>query len=199
MASRNSCREPRAAATSIAGARGRHACRLDPHPDARRLGSLGDNNISFADVIVRQVLQKRHRALVVLGTGHVMKSKDRTGSDNTTVRIENYSPGSTFVLLLLYAGVLDRATEDSLGLPFRDRPVLYELSATHIGQVPYHNGPPLSQTADALLYVAPRAAFTQALPPKGSLDAAYMREVDRRSMIEWGELRARQFLGAAAR
>jgi hypothetical protein len=158
--------------------------RIQTHAD---WAALGDNNISFADVVVRQVLQKKHRALVVLGANHVIKSGDRTGSDNTTTRIEKQFPDSTYVLLLLYAGVLDRSKEDSLGLSIRDRPALYELSGTQ-----------LSKTTDGLLYIAPREAFTQALPPAGSLDAAYLKEVDRRSMIEWGELRARRFLGAAA-
>ena len=163
--------------------------RINTHAD---WVALGDNNISIADVTVSQVLQKRHRALVVLGAGHVAKS----GSDNATTRIEHYSR-STFVLLLLYAGVLDCSTEDSITLPFRDKPGLLEVSGTHLGQLPYRDGS-LSQATDALLYIAPRAAFTQAFPPAGSLEAAYMKEVDRRSMIEWGELKARRFLGAAA-
>jgi hypothetical protein len=149
---------------------------------------LGDNNISIADVVVREVLQKKRRALVVLGANHVTKSGDRTGSDNATTRIERQFPGSTFVLLMLYAGVLDRTTEDSLGLPRRERPTLFRVAGTR-----------LDQKADGLLYLVPRDAFTQARPAAGSLDAAYMKEVDRRSMIEWGELRARQFLGAAGR
>jgi hypothetical protein len=89
---------------------------------------------------------------------------------------------------MLYAGVLDRTTEDSLGLPRRERPTLFRVAGTR-----------LDQKADGLLYLVPRDAFTQARPAAGSLDAAYMKEVDRRSMIEWGELRARQFLGAAGR
>jgi hypothetical protein len=57
----------------------------------------------------------------------------------------------------------------------------------------------LSREADALLYLGPPQSLTMAMPLAGSLDAAYMKEVDRRSLIEWGELRARKFLGAAAR
>jgi hypothetical protein len=49
-----------------------------------------------------------------------------------------------------------------------------------------------------LLYLGPPETLTRAFPPAGSLEPAYMKEVDRRSMIEWGELRDRKFLGAAA-
>lgn len=145
--------------------------------------ALSDNNVSFADVVGSQVLEKKRKALVVLGAGHVRKS----GPENTTTRIESRFQGSTFVVLMLYAGVVDRAEEDSLGLPVRVAPGLYDLAGTRV-----------AKTGDALLYLAPRAGFTQAPPPAGSLDAEYMNEVDRRSMIEWGELRARKFLGAAA-
>jgi hypothetical protein len=33
--------------------------------------------------------------------------------------------------------------------------------------------------------------MSEVKPPSGSLDAAYVKELDRRSMIEWGDLRAR--------
>jgi hypothetical protein len=49
---------------------------------------------------------------------------------------------------------------------------------------------------DALLDLAPRGAL--ALPAPGSLEQEYLKEIDRRSLIEWGEQRARKFLGPAA-
>ena len=170
--------------------------RIRTHSD---WAALGNNDVSISDVIVHEVLQKKHRALVVLGAGHVMKSADRTGYENTTTRIEHRYGGSTFVILMLYAGILDRAAEDGLGLPHRETPALYQVAGTPLGEVIGRNGVRLKQSADALLYLVSRESFTQALPPSGSLDAEYMKEVDRRSMIEWGELRACKFLGAAVR
>jgi hypothetical protein len=111
--------------------------RIHSHTDWE---ALGDNNLSFADVVVNYVLRRGHRALVVLGTNHVRKSSDR--DQDTTSRVESSYPGSTYVVLL-----------DNLA---------------------------------------------RAFPPAGSLEPAYMKEIDRRSWIEWGELRARRFLGAAA-
>jgi hypothetical protein len=160
--------------------------------------ALGDNNISIADVVIHEVLEKKHRALVVLGSNHVTRSGDRNGNDNTTTRIESRCPGSTYVAMMLHVGALNPALEDQLGLARRNAPALYALAGTPQGKMRDQNGPTLIEKADALLYLGPRAGFTLAMPPAGSLEPAYLREIDRRSMIEWGELRARKFLGAAA-
>jgi hypothetical protein len=160
--------------------------------------ALGDNNISFADVIIEQVLRRKDRALVVLGTNHVFKSGDRDEGDNTTTRVESRYPGSTYVVLLLCEGGVARAAEDLLRLPNLTPPVLLELAATSQGKPTDHGELPLIKKADALLYLGPPESLRLTPPPAGSLEPEYLKEVDRRSMIEWGELRARKFLGAAA-
>jgi hypothetical protein len=63
---------------------------------------------------------------------------------------------------------------------------------------PDHPGVAPVRWVDAFLYVGPAATMQQQFPAPGSPERSYMKEVDRRSMIEWGELRARKFLGAAA-
>lgn len=159
--------------------------------------ALGNNDISISKVIENEVLKRRHRALVVLGSNHVTKSGGRDGS-NARTRIEARYPGSTYVLLLLNAGPLRPALEDKLKLPSPNGPAVYELNGTSLANVTDGDSPPLIQTTDALLYLAPRGAFTMAFPAPGSLEQEYLKEIDRRSMIEWGELRARKFLGPAA-
>jgi len=72
------------------------------------------------------------------------------------------------------------------------------LAGTSLGKPTDHGELPLIKKADALLYLGPPESLKLALPPVGSLEPEYLKEVDRRSMIEWGELRARKFLGAAA-
>jgi enterochelin esterase family protein len=129
--------------------------------------ALGDNNVSFADVILREVVAKKHKALVVLGQNHVTRSGDRNGRDNTTTRVEAKAPGSTYVALVA-AG---------------DRPALVDLAG--------------DKQADARLELGPRAAMVSAPPLAGSLDPAYLDEVDRRSLIEWGELRMKDLRDAA--
>ena len=160
--------------------------------------ALGDNNISIADVVIHEVLENKHCALVVLGSNHVTRSGHRNGNDNTTTRIESRYPGSTYVVMMLHIGALNPALEDQLDLAQRNAPALYALAGTPQGKMRDQNGPTLIEKADALLYLGTRAGFTLAMPPAGSLEPAYLREIDRRSMIEWGELRARKFLRAAA-
>jgi len=169
--------------------------RLHTHSD---WAALGHNNASFAEVIVNQVLEKNRRALVVLGSNHVMKSGDRNGAENTTTRIESRHPGSAYVVLQDYVGAVSPTTQDLLRLPDRGRQALYKIPGTLLGESLDQNGLPLMKKADALLYLGPPEALILASPPIGSLEPAYMKEVDRRSMIKWGELRARKFLGPAA-
>jgi hypothetical protein len=155
---------------------------------------LGDNNTSFADVIVEQVLKKKRRALVVLGTNHVTKSGDRDGAENTTTKVESRYPGSTHVVLLIYHRTLDRAALEFLRLADQTPPILFELNGTPSSKVTDQDGFPLTKKADSLLYLGSPDSLQMVRPPAGSLEPAYFKEVDRRSMIEWGELRARKFL-----
>jgi hypothetical protein len=176
--------------------------RVHTHADWK---ALGDNNVSFADVIVNDVLRKKHRALVVLGMSHVLKSGDGKGAADTTTRVESRYPGSTYVVLLDNRGLLEPPVRELVRLHrlSENEPVLCELAGTPLGNVhyggfPYNDATPLIANADALLYLGPSEMRTRGLPPAGSLDSAYLKEVDRRSMIVWGELRARKFLGPAA-
>jgi hypothetical protein len=164
------------------------------HSDWER---LGNNDISISEVIENEVLMRGHRGLVVLGSNHVTKSGGRDGS-NTTTRVETRYPSSTHVLLLLNAGPLRPALEDKLKLLNPSGPTVYELTGTSLANVTDGDSPSLIRITDALLYLAPREAFTMAFPAPGSLEQEYLKEVDRRSLIEWGELRARKFLGPAA-
>lgn len=160
--------------------------------------ALGDNNLSFADAVLQQSLEKRHRSLVVLGSNHAIKSGDRNGEPNTTTRIESVFPGSTYVVLLDYRGLLQGSTQARLDFMNRRGPTLYLLANTALGASSDRRGSPLARKADALLYLGPPEKLTIAPPIPGSLEPSYLKEVDRRSMIEWGELRAREFLGVAA-
>jgi len=169
--------------------------RIHTHADWE---ALGDNSLSFADVIIEQVLKKKHHALVVLGTNHVLKAGDRDQNDNTTTRVEAQQPGSTYVALLICHGGVANAAQDILRLPDLTAPTIVELAGLPPGKPMNDGRVPLSKEADALLYLGPPESLSMAFPPAGSLEPAYLKEVDRRSMIEWGELRARKFLGAAA-
>jgi len=58
-----------------------------------------------------------------------------------------------------------------------------------------HNSVASERWVDAWLYV--RHAAKREFPAAGSLDADYLRKVDRRSTIQWGDTRARRLLGPA--
>jgi hypothetical protein len=153
--------------------------------------ALGDNNLSIADVIEHQVLSRKRHALVILGGNHVTKSGDRRGGPNTTTRVEAAYPGSTYVALLYgtqTGGWEDHATEDLLHAPGLNAPTLYPLEGSPLAKSP------LARYTDALLYLGPRESLTISFPSHESIEPAYMKEIDRRSMIEWGDLRGRKFI-----
>jgi hypothetical protein len=155
--------------------------------------ALGDNNISIADVIVHQVIAKQRRALVILGGNHVTKPGNRNGGPNATTRVEAASPGSTYVVLLYGAqtGWEDHATEDLLHAPGLNAPTVYQLKESPISKSP------LAKYTDALLYLGPRESLTISYASRESIEPAYLKEIDRRSMIEWGDLRGRKSIFSA--
>jgi hypothetical protein len=143
--------------------------------------ALGDNDVSFARVITGEVLDKRRKALVILGSNHLTRCGTRTGGPNTTTRVEKRYPGSTFVALM-YAGQ-PAGLEKWLaaGRP----PCLYPLKGARLGTEPTSWGK-LANLADALLYLGPKKTLRAALPDTKSFEPEYLRELDRRSRIEWG-------------
>jgi hypothetical protein len=143
--------------------------------------ALGDNNISFGRVIADEVLDKRRKALVILGSNHLMRSDTRTGGPNTTTRVEKKHAGSTFVALM-YAG---RPAELEKRLAGGQPPCLYPLKVTRLGTDSTGWGK-LANLADAVLYLGPKKSLRAALPDPKSLEPEYLRELDRRSRIEWG-------------
>jgi hypothetical protein len=104
------------------------------------------------------------------------------------------------VVVLDNRGLLQPPVEELVRLHQlpQNAPILCELAGTPLGDLAAKHAAPLASKADALLYLGPPETLTRAFPPAGSLEPTYMEEVDRRSMIEWGELRDRKFLGARA-
>ena len=157
---------------------------------------LGDNNGSFADVIINEVLVKHRRALVVLGGNHVAKL-GHNGSPNTSTIIESHYPGSLYVVI--HHLIPHDPDEALLRLPNNpSAPALYDLAGTALGSKPDHNGIARERYVDAWLYVGPAETMTEAQLAPGSLEQTYMKELDRRSMIEWGDLRTRRLLNSAS-
>lgn len=156
--------------------------------------ALEDSNASFADVVINQVLAKHRRALVVLNGQNVAKL-GHEDKPNTSTMIEARYPGAAYVVI--HRRILHDPDEAVLQLPGHpETPTLYDLAGTALGQKPIHeNGGAPLRWVDAWLYVGPVDSLTRLFPSPGSLEASYLKEVDRRSTIQWGDLRARRFLG----
>ncbi|HKE30754.1 MAG TPA: hypothetical protein VKD65_03445, partial [Candidatus Angelobacter sp.] len=69
---------------------------------------------------------------------------------------------------------------------------------TALGKQLDHNGVAPVRYVDSWLYVGPADTMTETSPAPSSLEPSYTKELERRSIIEWGDLRVRRFLGPAA-
>ena len=159
---------------------------------------LGDNNVSFADVITNEVLAKGHRAFVVLGSNHLMRTGARDDGPNTTTRVESKYPGSMYVAWL-YNG--RPGSPDADARMMREAwttPSLVSLRGSWAGAIPV-GAHRFDEAADAVLYLGPSVALEQDVPAPDSFEMSYVRELDRRSWIEWGDsTRAGAFLHLVA-
>ena len=121
--------------------------------------ALGDNNLSFADVITKEVLARKHQALVVLGAGHVTKGDTQREAGNATSRVESHHPGSTFIVLLDYRGCLLQTPKARSTRSIQASHLSTCLQELPPGATFDRRGARLSNDADALLYLGP-------VPPK---------------------------------
>ena len=137
--------------------------------------ALGDNNVSFASLIMDGIAKGR-KVFVVLGTNHVTRNGDRNHDPDVTTRVESRFPKSTFVILL-------HNTPQMTDWPV---PSIYGLRGTYLGAMKDANGDRLDRLADALLYLGPKSTLKTVKPRLSSIGPAYLNELDRRSMIEWG-------------
>jgi len=140
--------------------------------------ATGDNNVAFADAI-DGALDRGQHVLAVLGSNHTMKSGDRNGDPNTTTRVEAHAPGATYVVLLETPRYFH---DDAIDARLGPAPALVPLPGTG-----------LAEYGDALLFLG--RDLVEVKPPAGTIEPAYLEELDRRAQIEWGEPRHRRSLG----
>jgi len=156
--------------------------------------ALGPNNVSFSDVI-DNVLQKGHRAFVVLGSNHLMRTGSRDGGANTTTMVESRFRGAMYVAWMYNGRPGSPDAEARMAREHWVAPSLVSMSDSWIGSMPVGERR-FADLADALLYLGPADSLVveEQAPPSG-FDVSYRRELDRRSWIEWGDsARARTFL-----
>ncbi len=123
---------------------------------------LGFRDEHFASVVRYEVLAKRHKALIIIGAGHIERHAGRPGVIeqqlvNAFVKSYIVTPGMSLYL------------DQPLDARFKDwpAPLVLPMSGTWVGAQPFINNRThategtWSQTADAYLYLGPKEKLTQ--------------------------------------
>jgi hypothetical protein len=145
------------------------------------------------EVIDREVLAHRRRALLIFGSGHVQheaafgpySSPGRPRVPNLAELLDAEHPGDTFYIT---ADWMRSQLDARLG---RWRPPVVIplrgtwLGAAHVG--PASQTPSLEALADAFLYLGPTSSLTTSVPaPEIYADTTYLRELLRRDALQGG-------------
>jgi hypothetical protein len=153
--------------------------------------ALGDNNVSFADVITGEVLAKGRRAFVVLGSNHLMRTGSRDDGPNTATRVEAKYRGAMYVAWLYNGRPGGPEADTQMSKEEWKAPALVTLRGGWAGAIPVGSHR-FDDVADALLYLDPSDRLEQESAAAEAFESSYRRELDRRSWIEWVIRRARE-------
>jgi hypothetical protein len=189
--------------------RGKHQLRIvlgDPYGDWNTIKNpedlgpfVGHRDSWYAQVVKKEVLHKKRRALLIMGANHFLRKLDRGPDPPPTVEQELRAAGARTYFIVF-------GTNATGGYDKRDKrfdawplPAIADLRGNWVGDLPAEPvltggtgfdklaGMKLRDEADALLYVAPRDALTMLLMPWSELQGtAYADELDRRTMIQIG-------------
>jgi hypothetical protein len=145
-------------------------------------------DVHYASVVRYEVLARRRKALLIMGTGHFRRPGGRPGSIEGSLLMAGANayvviPGSNIV-----------GGFDDLDPRFEQwaAPWFAELKGTWIGNLPL-TGPRGSQgtwaeTADAYLYLGPRDKLTRLRPRRAELQGTdYGKEIERRLTLIFGK------------
>jgi hypothetical protein len=136
--------------------------------------SYQPNNLSFAEVIDREILRKKRKGLAILGANHVTKGGDRDMDPDTTTIAEGKHPGSVYVVLL-----------HALNQPMWKAPAVVPIAGTWLAAVEFGKRK-LGDAGDAILYLGPSLSRADPDWESYARDPDYLKELDRRARIEWG-------------
>jgi hypothetical protein len=129
----------------------------------------------FADLVEREVLAKGRRAMLLAGTGHVLRGIRVQGQPNAATLLSNAHPGQLFVIVPIIenARTVGKDTRPARvqAIARRPRPSLAVLAGTWLGATPHaaeraidHDTARFSAQADALLFLGPAEALTASRP-----------------------------------
>jgi hypothetical protein len=186
----------------------------DPPIDWKQVGSRADvskwlaqRDLHYAGIVESQVLERGHKALLIIGGAHVdrgpLAGKDSRRGLMLQILEDKY-PGKTFVVLP-HEGFAERNRELEAKLADWPRPSLATLKGTWLAQLPAGGavqdimiGPKSKRTVpalrktladkgDAYLYLGPVADLTmEERSPDLFRDADYVAELKRRHKIAQG-------------
>jgi hypothetical protein len=150
--------------------------------------ALGVNDVSFAKVVNEEVLEKKRKALLVLGAGHLAKDGGRLKQQNTATRIEKAHPGAIGIVFVFgtippleyKAEVLKKMAD------WKIPSLVYPLEGTWLGKETWLGRARLDEVADGLLYVGPPGTQKGIKSRRDTIDNAYFEELQRRALIQWG-------------
>jgi len=159
----------------------------------------------FVEVVEREVLNKKRKALLVSGNAH-MRRCCLAGPLGATARVEKTHPGTVFVALP-HQGFQERNEELEARLASWPKPGLALVKNTWLGDLspdlitpamimgtspdgplvpapsPF-KGMVIQDVTDAYLYLGPKASLRyDSIPPEAHRDEAYQRELERRQKL----------------
>jgi hypothetical protein len=158
-----------------------------------RVGETRDEHA--LEVIEREVLARKRRALLIFGSGHVTRDKafDAYGpkpnrKPTLAELLEARHPGATLLIWSHMPGWLTREVDSRLSS--WPKPALALLQGTWLGATSVgerSRSPKLEELADGFLYLGPTKALTESKPSQEFYrDPAYLRELLRRNRVQGG-------------
>lgn len=156
----------------------------------------------FANIVEREVLQKKRRALLIAGSGHLLHGLHGEGDPkqppdkapfNVATQIEHRHPNSLYTIDILIVPPGD-TSEQAKQITSWSRPALITLAGTWLGAETIPSTTGIDATtraalADAVLYLGTADELTASRPdPSLYQGGAYAAELERRGkmLVTWG-------------
>jgi len=184
----------------------------DPPVDWDVIKTRADMNMNlflrdehFVEVVEREVINKKRKALLISGNAHIRRCC-LAGPLGATARVEKKHPGTVFVALP-HQGFQERNEELEARLASWPKPGLALVKDTWLGNLspdlitpagrmrtspdgplvpapsPF-KGMLIQDATDAYLYLGPKASLGyDSIPPEAHRDEAYQRELERRRQL----------------
>jgi hypothetical protein len=144
-----------------------------------------------AEVIIKEVVQKRRKALLIYGSPHVtregayLRFGGKVHTPSLTEMLEQTYAQRVFAIWPQIAGWGEVGASYGRLVGWRP-PAIALIKGTWLGELTL-GGPHFEELADAFLYLGPVPTLRQSVPPEEIYqDASYVAELERRDRIQGG-------------